>query len=87
MNVFPTPPPDRRIDRERLNKTSSMKTQLESGTKLPYLHSSSNQDNILEFEKINNINMVKIKHIEDMRNNIFNYKVNFDSNDTIGSSR
>jgi len=86
MNAFPTPPPDRRIDKERFNKTSSIKTQQGSGTKLPYLH-SSNQDNILEFEKINNINMVKIKHIEDMRNNIFNYKVNFDSNATIGSSR
>ena len=78
MNAFPTPPPDRRIDKERLtntNKTASVKSnQVFSGSKLPNMNSTT-QDNILEFEKINNINMVKIKHIEDMRNSIFSYKV------------
>jgi len=78
MNVFPTPPPDRRIEQGRQSnngqKNVSIKSQTISGNKLPYINSST-QDNILEFEKINNINMVKIKHIEDMRNSIFSYKV------------
>ncbi len=74
MKSFPTPPPDRRIEKDgyQHQKNNSIKQD-----KIPFINNinSSTKENIMEFEKINNINMVKIKHIEDMRNSILSYKV------------
>ena len=105
MNKFPTPPPDRRIFKNKSNdeeyksrqsdefnthksiplpftipqanmdgfiktKSSSNLTNIKNSNAYIY---SENTDN--EIDKYNNLNLVKIKHIEDMRNNILSYKL------------
>jgi predicted AAA+ superfamily ATPase len=61
MNKFPIPPPDRRLQKsEDFNLKSS--------------NVSKNFDES-EYEKYQNMNLIKLKHIEDMRNSILNYKI------------
>ena len=71
MKGLPNPPPDRRLQ----NKGS-----IQTGTKQKEEQVFSPNSDISDkdkFDKYNSTNIVKIKHIEDMRNNILNYKVKF----------
>ena len=72
MNKLPTPPPDRRLE----NKKKSYLTK--SGS--DYNINSSDPNNTYsekdEVGRFNNINMHRLKTIEDMRKNLLTYKVN-----------
>lgn len=82
MNKFPTPPPDRRLNKQasyprRTDDELSIKSPVNynnnNGKSSAYLFSEGNERD--DLEKYNNLNMLKIKHIEDMRNNILSYKL------------
>jgi len=96
MDKFPTPPPDRRNQRQSYNpiddkkpiknglKASGIKDQHKKSQSLMtnyYNNSCSNNfsfnecSNKDELEKYNNLNLAKLKHIEDMRNNILTFKL------------
>jgi energy-coupling factor transporter ATP-binding protein EcfA2 len=68
MNKFPIPPPDRRLQKSSMEMENPLR--------------SSNMSNLTfkayddtEYEKYQNMNLIKLKHIEDMRNNILSYKL------------
>ena len=66
MNKFPTPPPDRRLEVKKTtyNKTDTDPNRTEEGN-----YGKEDAQNY------NNLNLLRIKHIEDMRKNILSYKV------------
>ena len=69
MNKFPTPPPDRRLEvkKNTYNKTNTDPNTITEGN-TAFI---GNED----VQKYNNLNLLRIKHIEDMRKNILTYKV------------
>lgn len=54
--------------------SNNLKTNLNSYYTI-YNSDHGGQDEREEYDKLNNINILKIKHIEDMRNNILSYKI------------
>ena len=86
MSNFPVPEPDRRTkgkSRENLNivKTNNTKNNfIENTNPFKQFYNNQNENNTsiekLDFEKPNNnMAIVKLKHIEDMRQKILNYKL------------
>lgn len=84
MNNFPLPNPDRRS----LKKDSTQDTnnddilftnnnnKFKKGTKFDTSkHISINNNEKEDYEKMNNLEIVKLKHIEDMRKNLLSYKL------------
>lgn len=69
MNKLPTPPPDRRLEVKKNTYTNSLNSNDQSS------ETGSNYKE--ETHKYNNLNMLRIKHIEEMRKNILCYKVQF----------
>jgi predicted AAA+ superfamily ATPase len=96
MNKFPTPPPDRRLNRihsqsrspepnDSYQKRSSELLEY-AGKQEPsdlFKQKKSNLNQYVmsdsyekeEYDKSSNLNLLKMKHIEDMRNNILSYKI------------
>lgn len=77
-NKFPSPFPDRRIT----NNSSGQPFASQGGNNNPFRHfDSSNKDSFSqskdkdEFDKLNNLAVVKLKHVEDMRKTILNFKL------------
>jgi predicted AAA+ superfamily ATPase len=68
MNKFPIPPPDRRL--QKTNYSDDFSNNRNSNTAFTF---KAYDDN--EYEKYQNMNLIRLKHIEDMRNNILNYKL------------
>ena len=68
MNKFPIPPPDRRLI---IKKNTYSKSNSES----IILNEGQTKTDKEDAQKYNNLNIIRIKHIEEMRNNILNYKV------------
>jgi predicted AAA+ superfamily ATPase len=64
MNKFPLPPPDRRLQKNSIDVDNLRNSNLSFK---PYDES--------EYEKYQNMNLIRLKHIEDMRNSILNYKI------------
>lgn len=65
MNKFPNPPPDRRLSRppdSQSDKKSNTKT-------------SFRKQDLESEDKLSNINLMKIKYIEDIRKNLLNYRL------------
>ena len=86
MNNFPVPEPDRRTkgkSRENLNIVNTNNTKnnfIENTNPFKQFYNNQNENNTsiekLDFEKPNNnMAIVKLKHIEDMRQKILNYKL------------
>ena len=74
MSNFPVPEPDRRT------KINSQSNYMENSNSLKQFFKDQNENNTsiekLDFEKPNNnMEIVKLKHIEDMRQKILNYKL------------
>ncbi len=67
MNKLPTPPPDRRLEVKKNTYTNSINSNDQS--------SESGCNYKEESQRYNNLNMLRIKHIEEMRKNILSYKV------------
>lgn len=92
MNNFPIPPPDRRLSK----KVSYPRLNEEDGSNIRNSVSNFKQKNsgIMysegldrdESDRYHNINLVKIKHIEDMRKNILTYKLLSDKKMFISSN-
>ena len=86
MSNFPVPEPDRRTkgkSRENLNIVNTNNTKnnfIENTNPFKQFYNNQNENNTsiekLDFEKPNNnMAIVKLKHIEDMRQKILNYKL------------
>ena len=86
MNNFPVPEPDRRTkgkSRENISILSSNNSKnnfIENSNPFKQFYNNQNENNTsiekLDFEKPNNnMAIVKLKHIEDMRQKILNYKL------------
>ena len=86
MNNFPVPEPDRRTkgkSRENISILSSNNSKnnfIENSNPFKQFYNNQNDNNTpiekLDFEKPNNnMAIVKLKHIEDMRQKILNYKL------------
>jgi predicted AAA+ superfamily ATPase len=98
MNKFPTPPPDRRLNKFPNNtRTADPSTSNDCDLKSSDItenprnsfHISKNLNNQSytsknvmtdsfekeDCERSSNLNLLKMKHIEDMRNNILSYKI------------
>lgn len=99
MNKFPTPPPDRRLNRllsqsrspeqddsfHKFKRKSSQLIEASGNQETPnlivenksylnlYVMSDSFEKE--EYDRSSNLNLLKMKHIEDMRNNILSYKL------------
>lgn len=71
MNKFPTPPPDRRLE----NKKNTYITKSGSDFNVNNTDGNSNFSEKEDTHKYNNISMLRLKTIEDMRKNILTYKV------------
>lgn len=80
LSNLPIPEPDRRT----LNRPSNSSGNLAKPNNVsPFKHYQSNQQPNIntiskeqsDFEKVNNLNIVKQKHIEDMRKNILSFKL------------
>ena len=86
MNNFPVPEPDRRTkgksreNNNTMNSNNSKNNFIENSNPFKQFYNNQNDNNTpiekLDFEKPNNnMAIVKLKHIEDMRQKILNYKL------------
>ena len=86
MNNFPVPEPDRRTkgksreNNNTMNSNNSKNNFIENSNPFKQFYNNQNENNTsiekLDFEKPNNnMAIVKLKHIEDMRQKILNYKL------------
>lgn len=71
MNKFPTPPPDRRHE----TKKNYYFTKTGSDFGVNNTDGTSSYSEKEDKQKYNNISMLRLKTIEDMRRNILTYKV------------
>jgi GTPase SAR1 family protein len=107
MEKFPTPPPDRRTQRQNYlvnDERKSSKNSLQLNPSIiqtkkyvpivmnNFNNTFANNYSLTEandkddLERYNNLNLAKLKHIEDMRNNILTYKVLNDKKMFLSSS-
>ena len=86
MSNFPVPEPDRRTkgksreNNNTMNSNNSKNNFIENSNPFKQFYNNQNENNTsiekLDFEKPNNnMAIVKLKHIEDMRQKILNYKL------------